>query len=86
MCLAIGLSAFGLSIPSQAASVSIAWNPNSEGDIAGYRIRYGTTSHSYNKAKDVGNNTSGTLVDLNSGTNYYIAVTAYNTSGLESPL
>ena len=75
---------FGPSIPSQAASVTIAWNRNTEGDIAGYRIRWSTTSHYYDRTHSVGNHTSGTLSNLDIGRDYYIAVTAYNSSGLES--
>jgi len=80
LCLVSNLVALSLSAPSRAASVSIAWNPNSEGDLAGYRIKYGTTSGHPDKQKDIGNNTSGLISSLDNNTTYYFAVTAYNSA------
>ena len=62
----------------------LAWAPNTESDLAGYRIGYGTSSANYTQQVDVGNNTTGTLSDLTPGITYFIALTAYNTTGLES--
>jgi len=55
-----------------------------ESDLAGYKIYYGTSSKSYSGSVNVGNVTSYTLTGLTQGQTYYIAVTAYNTSGSES--
>jgi hypothetical protein len=64
--------------------VSLGWSPNSEPDIGGYVIYYGLSSRNYTFNKDVGNNTSGTITGLKVGQSYYIALKAYNTSGLYS--
>jgi hypothetical protein len=68
----------------QAAAVKVSWQSNSESDLAGYRVYYGTSSRSYSMTKDVGLVTSTDINGLNNGTNYYFAVTAYDASGNES--
>jgi hypothetical protein len=65
-------------------SVTLAWDPNSEPDLAGYRLYYGTASRSYYRTVEVAGGTSVPVADLDPGTTYYFAVTAYNTAGLES--
>src|SRR4030042_3856046 len=67
-----------------AAQIRLAWDPNTESDVAGYRIYYGTSQGSYTGSVDVGNVTSYRLTGLSGGQTYYVAVTAYNTSGSES--
>ena len=67
-----------------AAQIKLAWDANGESDLAGYKIYYGTSSKSYSGSVDVGNVTSYTLTGLTQGQTYYVAVTAYNTSGSES--
>ena len=65
-------------------SVLVLWQPNSEPDLAGYRIYYGLRSGDYPHVIDVGNNTSWLINDLTSGNTYFFAVTAYDISGNES--
>jgi Fibronectin type III domain len=67
-----------------AESVTLAWDPGSEADIAGYRLHYGTSSSTYTDSIDVGNATSATMSSLTAGITYFCVVTAYNTAGLES--
>lgn len=62
---------------------TLSWNPNTEPDLAGYKVYYGTTSRSYTTSIDVGNQTTYTVTGLGFGT-YYFAVTAYDISGNES--
>ncbi|MEW6187274.1 MAG: fibronectin type III domain-containing protein [Thermodesulfobacteriota bacterium] len=69
---------------AQGAEVSLAWEPNSEPDLAGYNVYYGTSSGTYQWVVDVGNVTTYTLTNLSFNDTYYIAATAYNTQGLES--
>lgn len=68
-----------------AQTVTLGWNPNPEPNIAGYRLYYGTSSGNYNYYVDAGNSTVVTLSSLGEATHYYFAVTAYNSSGIESP-
>jgi hypothetical protein len=72
--------------PSYAvgAQLTVAWDPNPEADIKGYRVYCGTASRSYSNPFDVGKATSYTLVNLAPGQKFFIAVTAYNTANKES--
>lgn len=69
-------------------SATLTWDANSELDLAGYRVYYGTTPGVYIQAKgegiNVGNTTTYQVIDLQVGTQYYFAVTAYDTLGNES--
>jgi uncharacterized membrane protein YgcG len=67
-----------------AAEITLAWDQNSEPDIAGYKIYYGQESHSYTNTLDVGKHTSCVIADLEDGETYYFAATAYNNDGFES--
>jgi hypothetical protein len=67
-----------------AAQVTLAWDPNSEPDVAGYRIYYGTAGTGFNTVANVGNFTSFVVDDLQPGQTYAFYATCYNTSGLES--
>jgi hypothetical protein len=66
------------------AQVTLTWDPNSETDLAGYEIYYGTSSGNYQSKTDVGNVTTYTVNGLTMGVTYYLAATAYNTQGLQS--
>ncbi len=64
-------------------NVTLAWDANSEPDLAGYRLYYGTSSRAYTNVSNLGNVLS-TSVTLLEGNTYYFAVTAVNTRGGES--
>ena len=64
--------------------MTLAWDPNTENDLAGYNVYYGTASRVYDSVIEVGNITSYTVTDLEPETQYYFAITAYDTSGNES--
>jgi hypothetical protein len=64
-------------------NVTLVWNANSEANLAGYRLYYGTSSRAYTNVSNLGNVTSTSLTLLE-GSTYYFAVTAVNTLGLES--
>ncbi len=66
------------------SQVTLTWDPNTETDLAGYKLHYGTSSGSYNQVVDAGNQTFGTVSNLISGQTYYISVTSYDSSGNES--
>jgi len=71
---------------ASAADVTVAWDANSESDLDGYILFYGTASGNYPNSVDVGNTTQRTLTGLNEGTTYYFAARAYDTSSNESDL
>lgn len=60
-------------------SVSLAWDPNPESDIAGYTVYYGYASGNYSYTNQVGNTNNTTINELLPGTNYCFVVTASNT-------
>ena len=47
-----------------AATVTLAWDANTESDLKGYIIHYGTTSGVYSEIVDVANNSSGWSLSL----------------------
>ncbi len=59
-----------------AAQIKLAWNPNIDPDLAGYKVYYGTASRTYGSRVDVGNTTMSTVTGLKQGVTYYFAVTA----------
>jgi fibronectin type III domain protein/List-Bact-rpt repeat protein len=71
-------------LTAHCADVSLSWKANTESDLAGYRLHWGKTSGSPTQDRDVGNVTTGTITGLEAGVRYFITVTAYNTSRLES--
>ena len=66
------------------ATVDLTWDANTEPDLAGYKIYYGTASGNYSHSIDVGNTTQYTLTGLDEGVTYYIAATAYDVDNNES--
>jgi len=76
----------GLILTQSGRSVTLAWDANSESDLAGYRVYYGAVSRTYGAPLDVPGTPAAptfTVADLPAGT-WYFAVTAYNAAGLES--
>ena len=70
---------------AQAATVQVTWNPNTEPDLAGYRLYVGEASGQYGEPVDVGNVTGHVMeITPQHGATYYFALTAYDTSGNES--
>ena len=68
----------------EAAGVTLAWDPASSPNIAGYRLHSGTTSGVYSQTIELGNATSTLVSNLATGKTYFFVVTAYNTMGVES--
>ncbi|HLH54281.1 MAG TPA: fibronectin type III domain-containing protein [Verrucomicrobiae bacterium] len=66
-------------------SLTLAWDASTDPSVVGYRLYEGTASQSYTNMVDVGDATTVTIPGLIPGTTYYFAVTAYDSSGLESP-
>ena len=69
----------------QAASINVSWNANTESDLAGYKVYYGTAVDKMDSIVDVGNVTSYAFtVSPVVTTTYFAVLTAYDTSGNES--
>jgi hypothetical protein len=68
-----------------AADIFITWNANTEADLAGYKLYYGTHPGQYGEPVDVGKVTEcGIPIKPDQAATYYFALTAYDTSGNES--
>lgn len=67
-----------------AQNVTVVWDRNTETDVSGYRVIYGTASGQFSQTQDVGPANSATIAGLPEGVTYYVAVTAYNAAGAES--
>lgn len=76
----------GVSASADKDGIHIAWAPNSEGDLAGYKVYYGKIPGSNEGSVALGNVTSYQLTEVQSCTDYYIAVSALDLSGHESAL
>jgi hypothetical protein len=79
--------------PAAGMDLSLAWNPNSEADLAGYGVysRKGADGPPYDLLGYIAveelqdrNNPSFTVTGLERGFDYYFAATAYDTAGNES--
>jgi hypothetical protein len=82
-CLAV--AAVFLCSASSLSAQTLAWDANTEPDVAGYILHYGTQSGVYTANVNVGNQTTfRPNVDWNKP--WFFAVQAYTTSGLTSAL
>lgn len=83
-CLLIITSLFFSATLAFAETATVSWDANTESDLSGYKIYYGTSSGSYDDVVDVGNTTSFSINNLVVGTTYFFVVTAFDFSGNES--
>jgi hypothetical protein len=67
--------------PARAATVTLAWDANPEGDATGYLVSYGTSSQHYEHAIDAGSLTTCQFTALDPEQVYYFAVQAYDSAG-----
>jgi hypothetical protein len=73
-------------LPGKAlsADITLAWDHNSEPDLAGYKLYIGNSSQNYTQFFDLGLTTQYTISGLIDGTVYFFTLTAYNQRGFES--
>lgn len=89
--LLIGLSAFAEG-PIVGKNSVIYWNPNTESDLAGYKLYLGVSSGVYSSVRDVGLTQSPSSPEVSvlasfpgiTDGQYYVVVTAYDLAGNES--
>jgi len=65
-------------------SVRLAWDHSPDAGVVGYHIYTGATSRNYTNRTSVGYTNQASISNLNDGTKYYFAATAFNSAGLES--
>lgn len=81
-CLLVFMTVFARN--AMGAEATLAWDASSDTGVTGYRLYWGTQSQQYELLADVGNSTSEAVSNLQSGTTYYFAATAYDAQGNES--
>lgn len=90
LTVALILTMFVLPAVVRAADSTFSWLPNTEEDLAGYKIHYGAESGVYTTVVDCGlpeTNAGGRVVYTIPDTpteNTFYAATAYDTAGQES--
>jgi uncharacterized membrane protein YgcG len=91
-CLCVLFLLF-LAAPALSADVTLAWDPNTEADLEGYGVYFkqGASGPPYDLVGYVTleelqdpDNPAFPITDLEKGSNYYFAVTAYDAAGNES--
>lgn len=73
-----------LSTSGTGTTANLTWYASTSTNVTGYNVYVGTSSGVYGSPLNVGNLTSYVLTNLSVGSTYYFAVTAYNSSGIES--
>lgn len=79
----LNILAFGIGL---ADEVTVAWDPNTEADLAGYKIHIGTETGVYTEVRDMGlpDPTEYVVTGLTQGETYYMAATAYDANSNNS--
>ncbi len=73
-----------LTAADAASSVTVSWDANTEPNLAGYHLYYGTSSRQYTQTVEPGQTTSANVGGLAEGAVYFFAVTAFDDTGTES--
>ncbi|MDZ7363197.1 MAG: fibronectin type III domain-containing protein [candidate division KSB1 bacterium] len=71
-------------VSAMADSLTITWEPNTEPDLAGYFVYYGTKDRPHGHRIHVGRQTQYFIQNLKAGETYYVSVTAVDTAHNES--
>jgi len=80
--LAAALLWMGCAQGAAAAGLTVAWNPNTEGDISRYVVSYGAASGAQSATVNVSASVTRVRIEnLNAGSRYYLVVRAVNNGG-----
>lgn len=77
----------GMSTGSDASTVALSWDPNTESELAGYKVYYSAEPSTLEGSIpiDVHNQANASISGLDPDKSYRFAVTAYSATGQESP-
>ena len=73
--MGLGLALCPLTLPAQ--SITIAWNPSTNANVAGYKLYYGTDGTNFGSHIDAGSNAFATVTGLTPGSTNYFEVADY---------
>jgi PKD repeat protein len=84
--LTIALLVFSIPNSSGSTQVTLEWSPNSEPDLAGYKLFYREQGQNYDYANPSweGTDTTCTIYDLDETKTYFFVVRAVDTEGFQS--
>lgn len=86
--MVVRIIAFGFLLlaiaPAVGGDLKITWQPNTEADLVGYVVYYGTAERPQRHRIEVGRQTEYRIQNLPAGETYSISVTAVDTAGNES--
>ncbi len=82
--LQAGSATADFTVVAPPGAVVLAWNPDTDTTVTGYKVDYGETSGVYNAVVDAGARTMVEITGLLPGHTYYFAATAYTATGLQS--
>ncbi len=74
-----------LATGARASQIAVAWDANTEPDLAGYIVEYGPSAAPFTLSADVGNTTTWTMSNATPGVSYTFRVVAYNGQGVSAP-
>ena len=81
----LALNLFVLPGCEPAVIVIIDWDNNTEPDLGGYKVYFGTAHGNYDHILNVGDKSRVYLSGLHEGLTYYFAIKAYDLTGNVSP-
>ena len=73
-----------LACSATLSAQTLMWDANTESNLSGYVVQYGTQSGNPTTSIDVGNVTARAMTGLAPGSTYYFRVVAYNSTGQQS--
>ena len=75
----------GLIITPGNGKLSLSWEANTESDLAGYTVYWGTSGNNLNNKQTLAKTTTSyDITGLSNGTTYFVAMTAKDAAGKES--
>ena len=84
LCFLLILFPYLLPAPVLSFQLSLAWEPNADPEIAGYKVYIGTQTGKYSWDMDAGRKSQATVGNLVEGTRYFFSVTSYTADKRES--